>query len=206
MKVASRGQLFLSHGHFDHVGSVKKLSEFWNVPVYAHRLEMPYITGLADYPVPDPAVDEGLVAKMSPSFPHSSIDISSKAAALPDDGNLPGLSEWKWIHTPGHSEGHISLFREKDRTLIVGDAFSTTKQESLLSVMAQDEQISGPPKYLTTDWDAAKKSVKALMELEPSIAIPGHGKPMKGKDLSGHLEMIVRDFDEVAKPEQGRFV
>lgn len=28
--------IILTHGHFDHVGSLIKLSELWNVPVYAH--------------------------------------------------------------------------------------------------------------------------------------------------------------------------
>ncbi|ERN54371.1 hypothetical protein A33I_08100 [Alkalihalophilus marmarensis DSM 21297] len=35
------------------------------------------------------------------------------------------------MHTPGHSPGHVSLFGENDRTLIVGDAFVTVKQDSL---------------------------------------------------------------------------
>ncbi len=194
--------IILTHGHFDHVGSVKKLSEFWNVPVYIHRLEMPYITGEKDYPIPDPTVDQGMVAKMSPTFPHTSIDIGFRAVALPDDGSVPGMPAWRWIHTPGHTDGQVSLFRERDRVLIVGDAFSTTKQESLLSVLMQDEQISGPPKYLTTNWDAARKSVEILMSLNPSLAITSHGKPMKGEDLSRHLEMIVKNFDEIAKPEK----
>jgi Zn-dependent hydrolases, including glyoxylases len=156
--------------------------------------------------VADPTVDEGLVAKLSPTFPHMGIDISFYAAALPDDGSIPGMPGWRWIHTPGHTEGHISLFRDKDRVLIVGDAFATTKQESLLSVMTQSEQISGPPKYLTTDWKAAETSVKLLMDLKPSLAIPSHGKPMKGEDLTQHLELLVNNFDEIAKPKQGRFV
>ena len=90
--------------------------------------------------------------------------------------------------------------------LIAGDAFSTTKQESLLSVILQNEQISGPPKYLTTDWEAAKRSVEILMDLEPSLVITSHGKPMKGEDVSKHLELLINDFEEIAKPEQGRFV
>jgi hypothetical protein len=39
---------------------------------------------------------------------------------------MPG---WRWMHTPGHTEGHVCLFRNSDRTLIAGDAFTTTKQE-----------------------------------------------------------------------------
>src|SRR5688572_20191009 len=33
--------ILLTHGHFDHVGSLEKLSREWNVPVYAHHLERP---------------------------------------------------------------------------------------------------------------------------------------------------------------------
>ncbi len=37
--------IILTHGHFDHVGSVIQLSQHWDVPVYIHELEIPYITG-----------------------------------------------------------------------------------------------------------------------------------------------------------------
>jgi glyoxylase-like metal-dependent hydrolase (beta-lactamase superfamily II) len=198
--------IVLTHGHFDHVGSVIKLSDLWDVPVYAHELELPYITGKKDYPLADTSVDEGLVAKLSDTYPHTSIDLGMRAVALPADGSVPGLPEWKWIHTPGHSEGHVSLFRDRDRALIVGDAFSTTKQESLLSVIIQSEKISGPPKYLTTDWEAAENSVKKLKDLNPSLVIPSHGKPMQGIELTQSLDTLVSDFDEIAKPKHGRFL
>ncbi|MDD4239774.1 MAG: MBL fold metallo-hydrolase [Desulfotomaculaceae bacterium] len=198
--------IILTHGHFDHVGSVIKLSNLWDIPVYAHELEMPYITGKKDYPLADPTVSSGMVAKMSPTFPHTSIDIGYRAVALPSDGSVPGMSGWKWIHTPGHTEGHVSLFREKDRVLLVADAFTTVKQESLMSVLTQSEQISGPPAYLTTDWQAAEDSVKRLRDLQPSLVIPSHGQPMKGEELKRHLDMLVSNFDEIAVPEQGRFV
>jgi glyoxylase-like metal-dependent hydrolase (beta-lactamase superfamily II) len=185
---------------------VKKLSDLWDVPVYIHPLEIPYITGQKDYPVGDPTVDEGLVAKMSPSFPHTSIDVSSHAVPLPSGGNLPFMPDWQWIHTPGHTEGHISLYRKKDGVLIAGDAFTTVKQESLLSVLTQNEQISGPPKYFTEDWQAAEKSVKTLRNLNPSLVIPSHGKPMQGEELRRHLDLLISNFDEIAIPEQGRFV
>ena len=48
--------IVLTHGHFDHVGSLRKLLKRWEVPVYAHRLELPYLTGKSDYPPPDTRV------------------------------------------------------------------------------------------------------------------------------------------------------
>lgn len=198
--------IVLTHGHFDHVGSVNRLAEQWDVPVYAHKLEMPYITGRNDYPQGDPTVDEGLVAKMSQAFPHKSINLGFRANLLPSDGRVPGISGWKWVHTPGHTKGHVSLFRERDRTLIAGDAFTTTKQESFLSVLTQREQVKGPPAYLTTDWRAAKKSIELIKELKPQLAIPSHGLPIEGKELDIHLDNLLYNFESMAKPDQGRFI
>jgi len=90
--------------------------------------------------------------------------------------------------------------------LIAADAFCTTKQESLISVLLHDEQISGPPKYLTTDWKAGKDSVIVLRDLKPSLVISSHGEPMEGEELRKHLEMLVANFDKITVPEQGVFV
>lgn len=199
---SSPNAIILTHGHFDHVGSVIKLSEHWNVPVYIHELELPYITGKKDYPLADPSVDEGMVAKMSITFPHTSIDLGSKAMTLPDDGTVPGMKEWKWIHTPGHTEGHVSLYRDNGSILIAGDAISTTKQESLLSVIMQSEKMSGPPKYLTEDWNLAEITVKRLRDLKPSLLITSHGKKLEGKELEDHLNILVHNFSEIAKPKR----
>ena len=45
--------IVLTHGHFDHAGSAAALAEAWDVPVYAHALEMPYLTGRSSYAPPD---------------------------------------------------------------------------------------------------------------------------------------------------------
>lgn len=198
--------IVLTHGHFDHVGAVVDLVEVWNVPVYAHQSELPYLTGQTDYPEPDGSVEGGLVAKLSPLFPNEAVDLGSNVEELPSDGSIPFMPGWRWIHTPGHSPGHVSLFRDEDHALIVGDAFVTVKQESLYQVVTQNQEISGPPRYLTTDWDAAKSSVQKLEALKPSVAITGHGKPMSGDELSEGLEALAKDFDQIAVPDHGRYV
>ncbi|MED3561355.1 MBL fold metallo-hydrolase [Bacillus xiapuensis] len=198
--------IILTHGHFDHVGSLVELLEDWKAPVYAHELEIPYLNGEKDYPPGDPSVDSGLVAKMSPMFPNHGINIGGLVQALPEDQSVPEMPGWKWIHTPGHTPGHISLIREEDRTLIAGDAFVTVKQESLYRVMMQTQEISGPPRYYTTDWDAAFESVKTLEALHPQTAITGHGLPMTGDELTNNLRFLVENFREIAMPNHSRYV
>jgi glyoxylase-like metal-dependent hydrolase (beta-lactamase superfamily II) len=198
--------IVLTHAHFDHIGSLEALLEFWDVPVYAHEKELPYLTGKADYPEPDPTVGGGLFSRISPLFPNKGINIGHRAIALPTDGTIPEMPGWQWLHTPGHTAGHVSFFRQADRTVIAGDAFTTVKEESLLAVLTQQEDIHRPPAYFTTDWDAAWASVKKLEALKPLVAITGHGTPMAGEELQQGLSELARDFDKLAIPKHGRFV
>jgi glyoxylase-like metal-dependent hydrolase (beta-lactamase superfamily II) len=198
--------IILTHGHFDHVGALKDLIRTWKVQVYAHILEMPYLTGHSSYPPPDPSVGGGLLSSLSFLFPKKPIQLGSYVHALAKDGHLPYMPDWISIHTPGHSPGHISLLRGRDKLLIVGDAFVTTKQESVLSVMTQAKVVSGPPKYFTTNWITAGTSVKKLRDLMPEVAATGHGRPMYGEELHAGLDKLVDNFEELAIPKHGRYV
>lgn len=203
-KGAKPKAIILTHGHFDHVGAIIELVKHWQVPVFAHKLEMPYLTGLENYPDPDPSVDNGLVAKMSPMFPNEAIDLGESVQELPSDGTVPYMEGFKWIHTPGHTRGHVSFYRERDGVLIAGDAFVTVKQESLYKVFTQEKEVNGPPKYLTPDWEAAFDSVKKLAALKPLIAVTGHGVPMKGKELNDGLKKLIDQFNDIALPKNGK--
>ncbi|MCQ6559773.1 MBL fold metallo-hydrolase [Paenibacillus mendelii] len=198
--------IILTHGHFDHVGAIVELIKHWDVPVYAHEAELPYLTGIKNYPAPDPTVDGGLIAKMSPLFPNEAINLGHHVNKLPSDNMVPAMPEWRWIHTPGHTPGHISLFRERDRSLIAGDAFVGVKQENLYQVLTQKPEINGPPRYLTTDWQSASESVKTLEALKPAIAVTGHGAPFAGEILSQSLKQLADEFDRIAKPQHGKYV
>jgi glyoxylase-like metal-dependent hydrolase (beta-lactamase superfamily II) len=193
--------IVLTHGHFDHVGALGALLEQWDVPVYAHPVELPHVNGTRSYPPPDPSVGGGLMARMSVLYPRGPFDLGNRTLALPPDGSVPGAPEWRWLHTPGHTAGHVSLFREQDRTLIVGDAFCTTKAESFLSVATQRPELHGPPAYFTTNWTAARASVERLAALRPAIVAPGHGAPMHGEHVTEALETLARRFDALARPQ-----
>jgi glyoxylase-like metal-dependent hydrolase (beta-lactamase superfamily II) len=198
--------IVLTHGHFDHVGALEPLLAVWDVPVYAHPLELPFLTGRAEYPPPDPTVGGGAMARLSPLFSRKGVDLGDRVQPLPSNGDVPGLPGWRWIHTPGHAPGHVSLFRATDRLLIAGDAVTTTRQESLYAVLTQMQELNGPPAYFTIDWDAARRSVATLASLKPTLLAAGHGRPMRGADVADQLSELARDFDRRARPSRGRYV
>ena len=198
--------IILTHGHFDHVGALKILAKEWHIPVYVHPMEVPYLTGKSSYPPADPSVGGGMMSLMSFMYPTGPIDISSHIRKLPDDNTIPGFPEWQYVHTPGHTPGHISLFREKDKVLIAGDAFVTTKTESAIYSLTHLSHVSGPPKYFTSNWASAKLSVIKISALDPETIATGHGKPMQGEEMRRELNNLSRHFDDLAVPVQGRYV
>lgn len=198
--------IVMTHGHFDHVGALEALADRWDAPVVAHPLERPYLDGTAAYPPPDPSVGGGLMARLSPLYPSAPVDVGARLQALPADGTVPHMPGWRWIHTPGHTPGHVSLWREADRALVVGDAFVTTAQESAYAALTQAPAMHGPPMYFTPDWPSAKASVAALAALEPEVVVTGHGRAMEGAGMREALHALARDFDRVAVPEHGRYV
>ncbi len=137
----------MTHGHFDHVGTLEKLAEKWEPPNFAHELEVPYLNGTASYPPPDWAVGGGVIPWAAQLFPCGPIDVSCWLEVLPADGGVPGTPGWRWLHTPGHATGHVSFWRESDRAIIAGDAFITTPMESAYAVAVQKPEMHGPPMF-----------------------------------------------------------
>ncbi len=198
--------IILTHGHFDHVSALETLAEQWDAPIYAHELERPYLDGTAAYPPPDPSVGGGLMAAMSPLFPRGPINVTQRLHDLPADGAVPHMPGWRWLPTPGHAPGHISLWRADDRMLLAGDAFITTAQESAYAGITQETEMHGPPMYFTPDWISAKSSVERLAALEPDVVVTGHGRAMAGQQMRVALHALARDFDTVAVPTHGQYV
>ncbi|MGI4791524.1 MAG: MBL fold metallo-hydrolase [Janthinobacterium lividum] len=194
--------IFLTHGHTDHAGSAAALAEAWNVPIYAHFLELPYITGHSKYPPKDPTVG-GAMAMISRVFPMDIVNLNGLVEPLPADGVVPGFPDWQWHFTPGHSPGHVSYFSPDNSLLLAGDAFATVNMASLADLMTKKPEINLPPTPFTCDWEAARRSVGLLASLNPTTIGCGHGRPLSGPTLPNDLRRFSETF---TPPAHGRYV
>jgi glyoxylase-like metal-dependent hydrolase (beta-lactamase superfamily II) len=192
--------IVLTHGHMDHAGCALPLAETWDVPIYAHRLEMPFLTGKASYPPADPTVG-GALAFLSRFFMTQPHNLEGRVREL-HAGDVPGMSNWQWLATPGHSPGHIALFRSSDRVLLAGDAFATVNMDSWSGLITGKQQLSPPPRPFTTDWESAQSSIKELASLRPNVAGCGHGIPIADSNLPDRMQ----SFSQVIRPpRRGRY-
>jgi glyoxylase-like metal-dependent hydrolase (beta-lactamase superfamily II) len=193
--------IYLTHGHPDHAGAALALAAYWDVPIYIHPMELPYVTGKADYPPLDPTTG-GALALIGRFYSGERIDLSDYVRPLPE-GKLPGLSGWQAVPTPGHSPGHLSFFREADRVLLAGDACTTVDLDKWDGILHNTPKLCRPPSPTTSDWVNARKSLKRLADLEPLTIAAGHGQPMSG----GHIPKLLRLIAEQAIiPLKGRYV
>ena len=192
--------IVLTHGHFDHAGNANTLARAWDVPVYAHTLEIPYLTGRSNYPPIDPTVG-GAIAAMSRMFPRQPPRVDG-VQQLPVDlmSQMPG---WGWIHTPGHTAGHVSLFRASDALLLAGDALVTMNMDSWIEQVRRTPEPCRPPAPLTTDWVAAATSVRQLGALEAKAIGAGHGLPIAGDEVAAAVHRFAETF---TPPAHGRYV
>src|SRR5437899_9648935 len=95
--------IVLTHGRIDHAGSALALAEMWDVSIYAHRLEIPFLSGRSAYPPPDPTVG-GALAFLSRFFPRLSRDLGARLRGLRTT-KFPGGPTWVLFFPPDKSSG-----------------------------------------------------------------------------------------------------
>ena len=78
------------------------------------------------------------------------------------------------------------FFRDSDGVAICGDVINTMDLRTGLP------RVQEPPGVFTLDPVLNRQSIRKLLELEPSVVLPGHGAPLK--DI-GKLERLVAGFD-----------
>jgi glyoxylase-like metal-dependent hydrolase (beta-lactamase superfamily II) len=193
--------IILTHGHIDHAGAAEELARAWRVPVYAHPLEMPYLKGRSDYPPSDSSMG-GAIAHLARLLPTTGRNLGRRMRLLPADGSLPVVEGWRWVHTPGHTAGHVSLFRDEDRVLIAGDAVATVDMDSWSALMLELPAVTRPAAPFTSDWETAHESVRTVLSLRPAVLAAGHGIPVFGEGVEPALRALVTDFP---LPRRGRY-
>jgi hypothetical protein len=89
----------------------------------------------------DPSVLDAALTTAAQKVEH--YEISSYGSARTFAHTLD-LKKDTWTY-----RGSRLSWREEDRTIIAGDAFMTTDQESAYAVAVQKPAMHGPPKYFT---------------------------------------------------------
>lgn len=197
--------IVLTHGHFDHSGSAGTLADEWDVPIYVHPLEIPFLTGRSHYPPLDPT-PPGFFSRLSRLFPNSTVNLGHRVVPLALTRLPAGLEAWVCHYTPGHTMGHVSFFRSEGfrsegGVLLAGDAVTTMDLDSFLSTSLKRREICRPPVPATMDWARARQSVELLAALRPRVVAAGHGLPVQNA-----ADELRRFADRFPTPIRGRYV
>ena len=196
VRIETLRTIVLSHDHPDHIGLSGELHERSGATVYMHPIDAASMNFLwhdirperfasvSDFfrrhgmPVGEPW--------FSQARPDQLRDIMSvpaqEAISLVEDGetlNLVG-EQYRVIWTPGHSDGHICLFRERDGVFLAADHVlpRITPNVGLYSEYDRSNPLGD---YLD--------SLRKVADLPASIVLPGHGEPFK--DLAGRVNEII---------------
>ncbi|MBI4897648.1 MAG: MBL fold metallo-hydrolase [Actinobacteria bacterium] len=137
--------VILTHMHLDHVGA---LVEFPGRRVHVHRIELeaPYST-----------------------FQRSLLETCDVVELDGDEGEIePGL---RWMLTPGHADGLITLLVDTDDGLVAIASDCIGPLPEYFETMSLPEDFGGR-EVLLEQW-------RRIRELKPALIIPGHYPPFR---------------------------
>jgi len=156
--------IIITHHHPDHTGSLATIKEVTGARVLAHPADAPYIEG--HLLQPGPARHDWFNSTLAPYRGLWSTTPVTVDEFLNDGDTLPILGGVKVLHTPGHTEGSISLFIPDKRLVIIGDLLSNSLG------------LRFPSRTFTVDMSKEISSIKRIAELDFDTVCFGHGLAM----------------------------
>ncbi len=165
----------LTHAHGDHQGASKTVCERFGVPFWVGE------------PDADAAERPELILERQPDARINKL--AWRAFAGPGHPVARRLREgdevagFEVIATPGHTPGHIALWRESDRLAIAADVWFN------LSLLTLRPGLHAPPWAFTPDRERNRASMRRLADLEPTTVCFGHGPVLR--DAAAKLQAFL---------------
>jgi glyoxylase-like metal-dependent hydrolase (beta-lactamase superfamily II) len=157
--------LILTHVHFDHAGSARRLKELTGCRIMVHRSEADRLTkGFTPIPAGTRWKAKFLVgvgrlfARRMGSFPGAEPDLLVGESFDLEEFGFPG----KVIHTPGHTHGSMVVVMNGGE-LFAGD-----------TLFGLDGKQHFPP--FAEDLPALLRSWELIRGLQPALLYPAHGR------------------------------
>ncbi|OLS41699.1 MBL fold metallo-hydrolase [Bacillus sp. MRMR6] len=102
--------ILLTHAHFDHIGAVDTVRDYYQIPAYVHEEEEGWLT--------DPGLNGSKYFMMQEQIKVRKADHIIKKEGMMKVGDY----EFSVFETPGHSPGSISFYFENAGFVVSGDA------------------------------------------------------------------------------------